>query len=138
MTIPPRFPISAEQINTVVAAFYKRIRAHEILGPVFFLTVPDEPDIWAEHEEKIARFWRNAILFERSYDGNPQQVHSQRPAVMPEHFDLWLALFDQTLADTLSDDLAKGWSALAHRIGAGLRMGVTTARQKAGAAPSLR
>lgn len=132
-----RFPITADQINDVVTEFYRRIRIHDTLGPVFFKTVPDEPEIWREHEDKIARFWRNAILFERSYDGNPQQIHSQRPAVLPEHFDLWLKLFDEVLKDTLPDDLGQSWSALAHRIGSGLRMGVTYARQKAGDVPSL-
>ncbi|MBL4805985.1 MAG: group III truncated hemoglobin [Rhodobacteraceae bacterium] len=137
MSIPPRFPITAEQINTVVAAFYHQIRQHPVLGPVFFETVPDEREIWEEHEEKIARFWRNAILFERSYDGNPQRVHSQRPAVKPEHFALWLDLFDETLKTALPDDLATSWSALAHRIGAGLRMGVVQSQQRAGAVPNL-
>jgi len=133
-----RFPISAEQINDVVTEFYRRIRLHDTLGPVFFQTVPDEPEIWREHEEKIARFWRNAILFERSYDGNPQQVHSQRPAVMPEHFALWLDLFDETVNETLPGDLASSWSALAHRIGNGLRMGVVQSRQKPGGVPVLK
>ncbi|MCF6306282.1 MAG: group III truncated hemoglobin [Rhodobacteraceae bacterium] len=132
-----RFPITAEQINDVVTEFYRRIRLHDVLGPVFFKTVPDEPEIWVEHEAKIARFWRNAILFERSYDGNPQQVHSQRPAVLPEHFALWLDLFDETVNDTLPEDLATSWSALAHRIGRGLRIGLIQSKQKAGDVPSL-
>ena len=138
MTLPPRFPITAEQINLVVTEFYKRIRAHEILGPVFFQTLPDEPKIWAEHEEKIARFWRNAILHERSYNGNPQQIHSQRKAVLPDHFELWLNLFDETLSELLPETLKSSWSLLAHRIGAGLKMGVTIAHQKAGTPPILR
>ena len=60
-----RFPVSPEQIDQVVAAFYARIRTHPKLGPVFASHVTD----WPEHEEKIARFWRNAILMERGYDG---------------------------------------------------------------------
>ncbi len=135
MTMPPRFPVSAAQIDAVVATFYARIRKHPVLGPVFFESIPNERDIWIGHEAKIARFWRNAILFERSYDGNPQQVHASRPAVKPEHFEQWLALFDEVLTQELPADLAAGWSALAHRIGAGLRMGVTHARQRDGAVP---
>lgn len=137
MSIPPRFPITAVQIDAVVAKFYAGIRKDDVLGPVFFESIPDEREIWVEHEAKIARFWRNAILFERSYDGNPQQVHAQRPAVMPEHFTLWLDLFDEVLAGELPHDLAASWSALAHRIGSGLRMGVTHSRQRQGDVPSL-
>ena len=61
MSIPPRFDVTPEQIDRVVAVFYAAIRRHEVLGPIFNAHVTD----WPEHEEKIARFWRNAILRER-------------------------------------------------------------------------
>ncbi len=138
MPMPPRFPITAEQIDDVVARFYARIRWHDELSPVFFASIPNEPDLWEEHEAKIARFWRNAILFERSYNGNPQRVHSMRPMIKPEHFELWLALFDEVLTETLPEELARSWSALAHRIGAGLRMGVVANQQPEGMPPILR
>jgi len=67
MTMPPRFPLTPDQIDRVVTLFYAAIRRHEVLGPIFARHVTD----WPEHEEKIARFWRNAILAERGYDGNP-------------------------------------------------------------------
>ena len=134
MTIPPRFNVSAEQIDRVVAVFYAAIRRHEVLGPVFGRHVTS----WPEHEEKIARFWRNAILFERSYDGNPMRTHLQAGDVKAEHFAPWLMLFDETLRRTLPEDTAAGWSALAHRIGAGLRMGVEDLRDRAPGAPILR
>ena len=93
---------------------------------------------WPEHEEKIARFWRNAILYERSYDGNPMRTHMQAGDVKAEHFAPWLMLFDETLRRTLPEDTAAGWSALAHRIGAGLRMGVEDLRERRAGAPILR
>jgi hemoglobin len=120
MSIPPRFPISADQIAQVVAAFYTDVRADPDLGPVFAKHITD----WPSHEEKIARFWRNAILFERSYDGNPMAVHMQAGNVRPAHFDIWLGHFDATLSNTLPVETAAAWSALAHRIGRGLRYGV--------------
>ena len=134
MTIPPRFNVTPEQIDRVVAVFYAAIRRHEVLGPIFGRHVTD----WPEHEEKIARFWRNAILFERSYDGNPMRTHMQAGDVKAEHFAPWLMLFDETLRRTLPEDSAAGWSALAHRIGAGLRMGVEDLRDRAPGAPILR
>lgn len=135
--IPPRFPITAQEIDAVMITFYARIRTHEILAPVFFESLPPLGNVWAEHEEKIASFWRNAILFERSFDGNPQRVHQEREGVLPEHFPVWLELFDEVLHEKLTEEQATAWSALAHRIGAGLRMGVVHAREAEDDIPNL-
>ncbi|AUM73164.1 group III truncated hemoglobin [Paracoccus jeotgali] len=134
MSIPPRINLTTEQIERVVKVFYAAIRRHEVLGPIFARHVTD----WPEHEDKIARFWRNAILYERNYDGNPMRVHMQAGDVEAQHFAPWLALFDETLRRTLPEDLAAAWSALAHRIGAGLRMGVEDLRERRPGPPVLR
>lgn len=136
-TLPPRFPITAEEIDVVVTEFYARVREDETLAPVFFQSLPPLPKAWMVHEEKIAAFWRNAILFERSYDGNPQKVHSERDAVEAEHFAVWLDLFDVVLKEKLRPEQAAAWSDLAHRIGRGLKMGVVQARAKYGDVPDL-
>ncbi|MDO5706368.1 MAG: group III truncated hemoglobin [Paracoccus sp. (in: a-proteobacteria)] len=132
--IPPRFDVSPEQIDRVVAVFYAAIRRHEVLGPIFNRHVHD----WPEHEAKISAFWRNAILYERGYDGNPMRVHMAAGDVKAGHFAPWLALFDETLRRVLPEDLAATWSALAHRIGAGLRMGVEDLRDRKPGPPVLR
>ena len=124
--IEPRFPISAEQIDTVVADFYAFVREHPGLGPVFAAHVTD----WPTHEAKIARFWRNAILFERSYDGNPMAAHLAAGNVRPGMFEPWLGLFDMVLHRNLPPETAAAWSALAHRIGVGLRSGLVDSSTK--------
>jgi hemoglobin len=129
---PPRFDITPAQIDAVIADFYACVREHPGLGPVFARHVTD----WPAHEEKIARFWRNAILYERDYQGNPMLVHMAAGDVRAPMFDVWLGLFDSILRRELTADLAAQWSALAHRIGRGLRMGVSEARD--GAPPVLR
>ncbi|AUH34456.1 group III truncated hemoglobin [Paracoccus tegillarcae] len=129
-----RFDITADQIDQVVKVFYAAIRRHEVLGPVFGGHVED----WPSHEEKIAGFWKKAILYQPGYDGNPMQVHMAAGDVRPEHFTLWLALFDETLRRTLPADAAAAWSQLAHRIGRGLRMGVEDFRPQHSGPPSLR
>ena len=134
MTIPPRFEISAAQIDQIVAVFYNRVRAHPMLGPIFAAHVTD----WPKHEAKIAAFWRNAIIYERGYDGNPMAVHQAAGNVRPGHFTPWLALFDAVLAEQLPPDTAAGFSALAHRIGRGLRMAVADPHRVPGAPPNLR
>ncbi|WP_420858258.1 group III truncated hemoglobin [Marivivens marinus] len=131
-TLPPRFDVTADQIDRVVATFYDCVRRHPGLGPVFAAHVTD----WPAHEAKIARFWRNAILFERSYDGNPMQVHRAAGNVRPPMFDIWLGLFDSVLRLELPEDTAAAWSALAHRIGRGLRLGLEA--DLPGAVPRLK
>lgn len=134
MTIPPRLDLSEDQIDRVIQVFYAAIRQHEVLGPVFARHVTD----WAAHEAKIARFWKKAILYQPGYDGNPMQVHMATTDIHGEHFSLWLALFDQTLRKILPETTANAWSALAHRIGSGMRMGVEDARRKQDKPPLLR
>ena len=131
--LPPKFDISPADIDRVVTRFYARVRAHEVLGPVFGAHVEN----WPEHEAKIGRFWRNAILNERVYDGSPQRAHMAANEVKQEHFAIWLGLFDETLIRELEADNAMKWSALAHRIGRALRMGVAQRDQAPDAPPSL-
>lgn len=131
--LPPRIAVTPAEIDRVVADFYAAVRVHPGLGPVFAAHVTD----WPAHEAKIAGFWRNAILFERSYDGNPLQVHRDAGNVRPGMFDIWLGLFDSVLARNLAPEAAAGWSALAHRIGRSLRYGVAEADTAPGGAPKL-
>lgn len=127
----PRFTITDAEIATVVAEFYAVARTHPGLGPVFAAHVTD----WPAHEAKITRFWKNAILFDRSYDGNPLQVHRDATDVRAGMFDVWLGLFDSVLRRHLAPDTAAAWSTLAHRIGRGLRFGLTPQN---GGPPDLR
>ena len=120
VTIPPRIPVTETQIDRVVSRFYASVRAHPALGPVFAAHVTE----WSPHEEKIGRFWRNALLLQRCYDGNPMQVHMAAGNVKAQHFPAWLSLFDAVLHEELPAPLAQAWSALAHRIGRGLSYGL--------------
>ncbi|WGW03695.1 group III truncated hemoglobin [Tropicibacter oceani] len=133
-SLPPKFDITREEIDRVVAAFYARIRSHPGLGPVFAAHVHE----WPPHEAKVAGFWANAILHESSYDGNPLLVHREAGNVRPGMFETWLALFDQVLAQELRPDQARAWSALAHRIGRSLRAGVVERVKGPGGVPILR
>ena len=132
--MPPRFPITPEQIDLVMSRFYTKVRQDETLGPIFDGHIDD----WPEHEAKIAGFWRNAILFEGGYSGSPMQAHMRAGDVRADHFDNWLALFDDVLETSLPAQTAAAWSALVHRIGRGLRMGVQDVGRPAGTVPTLK
>lgn len=130
-----RFDITAKDIDRIVTLFYMRVRADQTLGPVFARYVADGD--WPEHEAKIAGFWRNVILRERSYNGNPMRVHVSRPEIEAEHFAIWLGLFHQVLQSELTPDIALQWGRLADRIGEGFRTGIVAMRQPKDAPPKL-
>ncbi|GGD23869.1 group III truncated hemoglobin [Sinisalibacter lacisalsi] len=134
-----KFDITAEEIDALVGLFYQRIRAHPMLGPIFARAIAsqDGPE-WRAHEARIAAFWRNAIGIDRSYDGNPMQVHRANRDIHPGMFSTWLDLFHMTAAEVLSPEKAANMSALAERIGQSLRYGVTTRDEQRGAPPILR
>nr|WP_319247410.1 group III truncated hemoglobin [uncultured Celeribacter sp.] len=131
--LPPKFDITPEEVERVLKRFYAGVRQHPELALVFGAHVDD----WPAHEEKIGRFWRNAILHERQYDGFPQRVHLMAPEVKEHHFALWLGLFDETLNAELDAETAAKWSAVAHRIGRAFRMGIAQRDQPKGAPPKL-
>ena len=130
---PQMFEISAEEIEILVCRFYAQIRVHPVLGPVFNEAIQD----WKAHEEKIASFWRGAILREPGYSGNPMQVHLANSDILPEHFPLWLDLFGETAHQVLQPDTALAFTHLADRIGKGLTFGIENFRREAGAPPVL-
>lgn len=115
-----RFEITPAEIDRVVADFYVEIRQHPMLGAIFARHVTD----WPAHEEKVAAFWRNAILLERGYDGNPMAVHKAAGNVRPGMFLPWLDLFHTVLQRHLTPEQAAAWNNLARRIGASLSYGL--------------
>ena len=124
-TLPTaRFEVTDAQISAVVADFYAAIRQHPGLGPVFAAHVTD----WSAHEAKIIRFWKNAIGLDKGYDGNPLAVHKAAGDVRPGMFIPWLGLFDTILRRNLPPETALAWSALAHRIGDSLAIGLMAQR----------
>jgi len=131
--LTPRIDVERNAIADVVATFYERVRQDASLGPIFAERVEN----WPEHEEKITRFWANALLFERSYSGNPMRAHMDAGNVQPAHFKGWLALFDEVLRSKIASPQREQWSALVHKIGRGLSFGLTEFSQKPGDPPKF-
>lgn len=119
-----RFPITDQQIDALVGAFYARVRKDAVLGPVFLRAVGTSDSAWREHEARIASFWRNALGLDRSFSGNPMMTHLKNGDVIPEQFPIWLSLFRETADDILPQQAAQGITDLAERIGSSLAMGL--------------
>lgn len=98
---------SRTDIELLVAEFYSKVKADELLGPVFTEVVRIN---WEKHLPLMCDFWENAILFTGSYEGNPMDLHTHLHKAMPLlqlHFQKWNQLFINTV-----DELFKGEKAL--------------------------
>ncbi len=81
-----------DDIGLFVDEFYARVRADDLIGPVFMEVILE----WQPHLDKMYAFW-NAVLFGVSgFKGNPFAKHAPLP-IEQEHFDRWLELFYRTI-----------------------------------------
>ena len=90
-------------VSTLVDSFYERIRADDMLGPVFNGEISD----WAPHLAKMKAFWGSVSLGTDGYDGRPVPAHMKLSGLTPEHFERWLALFAATLEDMGASQAAR-------------------------------
>jgi hemoglobin len=91
------FGIDDIYVGRLVDEFYSRVRAHQLLGPIFDEAIGDN---WGPHLARVKSFWASVTLYTGSYSGKPVLAHQKLTRVEPWHFNIWLALFRQTLEDT--------------------------------------
>jgi hemoglobin len=89
----PKDIATLEDIQLMVNSFYDRVRADDMLGPIFNGVIQDR---WPEHLQKMHRFWQTVLLDEHTYYGSPFLPHAKLP-VDQEHFNRWLTLFNATI-----------------------------------------
>lgn len=82
-----------DDIKLLVNTFYDRIRANDLLAPIFFSKIQDN---WAPHLEKMYKFWETILLENHTYFGSPFPPHAHLPVVQM-HFDAWLQLWGETI-----------------------------------------
>ncbi len=81
---PPGVELGIDEamIRCVVHAFYGRIRADGMLGPIFAAHVSD----WEPHLAKMCDFWSSILLMSRRYQGQPVPVHLKIEGLGEQHF----------------------------------------------------
>lgn len=121
--IQARTGIDEEMIQTLVHAFYDRIRADAVLGPIFVARIAD----WGPHLERMCAFWSSVTLMTGRYHGRPMQAHAPLP-IGGEHFDRWLALFMATAHDVCPTAAADFFVERARMIAESLELGIGTHR----------
>jgi hemoglobin len=81
-----------QEITTLVHEFYARVRADNILGPIFDAHISD----WPHHLAIMVRFWSSVLLGSGTYSGTPMPKHVALPGLEPHMFNRWLDLFHET------------------------------------------
>ena len=113
--------ISEEMIHALVHTFYDRIRTDEVLGPIFSRVIGED---WGPHLSKMCDFWSSVMLLTGRYKGNPMLAHMRLKMVKPEHFEHWLALFQETARETCPPEIADLFARRAQTIARSLQLGM--------------
>jgi hemoglobin len=113
--------IDDAMIARLVRAFYLRVQADPLLGPVFATRVHD----WEAHIAKLCAFWSSVALLTGRYHGQPMQAHIKLP-VAPAHFDRWIALFEDTANAFCPPQAASHFIERARRIADSLELGIAS------------
>ncbi len=115
-----------KDLRRLVGTFYQRVRADELLAPVFAARIP--ADHWPAHLDTITRFWAAAVLNQPAgYRGNPGAKHLPLP-IEAAHFTRWLALFGQTVDELFAGDKAEEIKVRAGRMGEMFQAKIAAAR----------
>ena len=95
--IVARTGITEPLIERLVREFYEKVRTDAVLAPIFEARIQD----WEPHLERMFAFWSSVALMSGRYHGTPMAKHMPLP-VDADHFDRWLALFEETARRGLS------------------------------------
>jgi hemoglobin len=108
-------------ISELVEAFYTRIRSHAVLGPIFASKVVN----WAPHLGRMKDFWASIAIESGRFRGNPMLKHIAIPGLSRAHFQMWLGLWEEALADVVTNpDAASLFRDRAQRIATSLQTGI--------------
>ena len=94
-----------------------------MLAPIFEARIQD----WEPHLQRMCAFWSSVALMSGRYHGTPMAKHMPLP-VDADHFDRWLALFEETAREVCPPPAATHFVELARRIAASLELGIAGAQ----------
>lgn len=119
--------IDEDFIAALVGEFYSRVRAHDVLGPIFDARIHD----WPAHLAQMNRFWQTILLSAGNFSGNPMMKHMAIREIGESHFQTWLQLFYRTLHDIAPTPDAIGLiGAKARMIAESLLTGIAVHRDR--------
>lgn len=122
--------LSEEDLARLIPAFYNRVRADPVLGPIFNGAISD----WPHHLGKLQAFWSSVMFTSGRYKGQPMVAHIRHGSVMtPENFARWLTLWQSTTDELLDPESARALQAKAARIAESLQLGIRLHNERRGA-----
>jgi hemoglobin len=107
---------SREDIVRLVDAFYDRVRADTLLGPIFDEVARVD---WATHLPKMYAFWDSVLFASAGFKGNPLAVHralARRTPLTGVEFSRWVGLFVETVESLFEGPMAEEAKARAARV----------------------
>lgn len=111
--------IDEASLERLIPAFYARVRADDLLGPVFNAAIDD----WEHHLQLLVRFWSSVMRTSGRYKGSPIAAHrAHKDRITPAMFDRWLALWAEVTGELLPADQAAAMQAKARTIGESLTL----------------
>ena len=110
--------ITEANIEDLVHTFYAKVRADDLIGPIFVETIGDD---WAPQLATMVNFWSSVMLTSGAYKGNPMIKHRQLVGLKAEYFPRWLALFEETAGELFVPELAASFVQKARRIAESLK-----------------
>jgi hemoglobin len=125
--LAPGTPAGVDEamIRRLVHAFYAKVRADAVLGPIFDGAIGDH---WDTHLAKLCGFWSSVTLMTGRFKGSPMSVHLGVPDIGPAHFARWLQLFGETATEICPPEAATLFRAKADMIARSLQMGIAVHR----------
>lgn len=104
---------SRAELEVLIPAFYARVRADELIGPIFDKVIADH---WDEHLVKITNFWEALLFGGQDYHGRPFPPHIPL-GLRTEHFKRWLEIFFATVDEHYTGQKADEAKMRAFNIG---------------------
>ena len=122
--------VTETMVQSVVHAFYARIRADALLGPIFDGVIRGN---WNTHLARMCDFWSSVLLMTGRYDGRPMPAHiridlGNGMGLTPAHFARWLDLFRITVRERCPPPAAALFEERARKIAGSLLRGVQLGR----------
>lgn len=112
--------LSEDLIGRIVHTFYGRVRADEVLGPIFEAKLFGR---WEKHLATMVDFWSSVALRSGRYGGKPHVAH-QGLALEHTHFQRWLGIFEATVSELCDAETAAFFVDRARRIADSLQIGL--------------
>ena len=124
-----------DDVALLVNQFYKKVRANDVLGPIFNSAISD----WDTHLDHLTTFWESSLFMgrplQKKYKGNPLEAHikvdkANNNSINEHHFGVWLNLWFETLDSLFSGEITENAKRRARKMGTFIHITIFEARQQ--------